>query len=153
VASELVNFPELTHWFRREGSVEVVLFGLAESGKDGLQLRSFPEVDVILGKVDPVFVLRQELPEVLLHPLSVLLVVEDYQFEGFRVILRGAVLYRGLLEAESFHGLEDMVASENGLVVATVNQKSAKLSPSGYLSFQFLRLLLRYGSGVLGVGD
>jgi len=64
VASELVNFPELTHWFRREGSVEVVLFGLAESGKDGLQLRSFPEVDVILGKVDPVFVLRQELPEV-----------------------------------------------------------------------------------------
>lgn len=153
VTSELVHLTELADWFSRKGSVEVVLFGLAESGEDGLEFRSFPEVDVVLREVDAVFVLSQEFPEVLLHPLSVLLVVENHQLEGFCVVLRGSVLYRGLLESESFHGLEHMVASEDGLVVATVNQKCTKLTPSGYLSFQFLCLVLRYGSGVLGVWD
>lgn len=106
---------------------------------------------MVLGEVDSVFVLLEELPEVLLHPLGVLLIMENHQFEGFCVILRGAVFYCGFLESEGFHGLVDMIASEYRLVVATVNQKCTKLSPSGYLSFEFLRLLLRYGSGVLGV--
>lgn len=106
---------------------------------------------MVLREVDAILVFRQEFPEVLLYPLGVLLVVEDHQFESLSIVLRGSVLYRGLLESEGFHGLEDMVASENGLVVAAVNQKCTKLTPSGDLAFEFLRLLLRYGSWVLGV--
>lgn len=36
MASELVDLTELAHWFSREGSVKVVLLGLAESGEDCL---------------------------------------------------------------------------------------------------------------------